>query len=96
MCAAMTQPSKASASKARGFTEALERNAESLELVERAMREQLGSDSCVVGMLGEHLLSSGGKRIRPALLLLAAELCGYTGPRRVQAGAAIELKDSPS
>ena len=35
--------------------------------------------------------ASGGKRVRPALLLLAAELCGYTGPRRVQVAAAVEL-----
>ena len=51
----------------------------------------MGSDSALVSMLGEHLMNSGGKRMRPALLLLAAEFCGYTGPRRVQAGAAIEL-----
>jgi octaprenyl-diphosphate synthase len=37
------------------------------------------------------VLSSGGKRLRPALLMLAAELCGYTGPRRVQIAAAVEL-----
>ena len=29
--------------------------------------------------------------MRPALLLLAAELCGYTGPRRIQVAAAVEL-----
>jgi octaprenyl-diphosphate synthase len=75
----------------RVFSEALERNADSLELVERAMREQLNSESGLVGMLGEHLLKSGGKRMRPALLLLAAQLCGYTGSRRVQIGAALEL-----
>jgi octaprenyl-diphosphate synthase len=55
------------------------------------MREQLGSESAVLASLGAHVLSSGGKRIRPALLLLASELCGYTGSRRVQVGAAIEL-----
>ena len=37
------------------------------------------------------MLSSGGKRVRPAILLLAAELCGYTGTRRVQVAAAVEL-----
>ncbi len=68
-----------------------ERFAASLDLVEGAMREQLGSEADVVAGLGEHVLSSGGKRMRPALLLMAAELCGYTGPRAVQAGAAIEL-----
>jgi octaprenyl-diphosphate synthase len=87
----MTHPSKASVSNARDFSEALERTAGSLELVERAMREQFRSDATLVGLLGEHLLESGGKRMRPALVLLTAQLCGYTGTRRVQVGAAIEL-----
>lgn len=55
------------------------------------MRDQLSSDSEIVGLMGQHVLGSGGKRIRPALLLLAAELCGYTGSRRIQVGAAVEL-----
>lgn len=63
----------------------------SLQLVERSMRDQLAAESELVSVLGEHVLSSGGKRIRPALLLLSAELCGYTGPRRIQIGAAVEL-----
>ena len=62
-----------------------------LELVEQAMREQLSSEAAVVDALGEHVLSSGGKRMRPLLLMLAAEMCGYVGPRRVQIAAAIEL-----
>lgn len=65
--------------------------ADPLAQVERAMREQLGSDGVLIGLIGDHVLGSGGKRLRPALLLLAAELCGYTGPRRVQVGAAVEL-----
>jgi octaprenyl-diphosphate synthase len=64
---------------------------EPLGLVERAMREQLGSSSELVGVLGDHVLGSGGKRMRPALLLVASELCGYTGPRRIHVGAAVEL-----
>ncbi|HSJ97371.1 MAG TPA: polyprenyl synthetase family protein, partial [Myxococcota bacterium] len=73
------------------FALALERIAPSLELVERAMRDQLASESEVIAAVGDHVLSSGGKRVRPALLLLAAELCGYTGPRRIQVAAAVEL-----
>jgi octaprenyl-diphosphate synthase len=87
----MTQPPPSLVSTARVFSEALERNAVSLELVERAMREQFSSDTALVGLLGEHLLQSGGKRMRPALVMLTAQLCGYTGSRRVQVGAAIEL-----
>jgi octaprenyl-diphosphate synthase len=70
---------------------AIDRIAPGLDLVERAMQEQLGSASAVVAHLGGHVLGAGGKRIRPALLLLAAELCGYTGPRCVQVAAAVEL-----
>jgi len=84
---AMTQPSTAS----EMFSASVERISAGLRLVERAMHEQLDSSSGLVGLLGEHVLASGGKRIRPALLLLAAELCGYTGSRRIQVGAAVEL-----
>jgi octaprenyl-diphosphate synthase len=87
----MTQPPKVLISTERAFSEALERNAVSLELVERTMRDQFSSDAPLVGLLGDHLLESGGKRMRPALVMLTAQLCGYTGSRRVQVGAAIEL-----
>ena len=73
------------------FAAALDRIGPALELVEQAMREQLGSPSDLVGHLGGHVLESGGKRLRPALLLLSAELCGYSGPRCVQVAAAVEL-----
>jgi len=55
------------------------------------MRDQLGSASPLIGALGEHVLGAGGKRMRPTLLLLCAEMCGYTGPRRVDVAAAVEL-----
>ncbi len=73
------------------FADALDHVAEPLELVERAMREQLATEAEVIAAVGDHVLSSGGKRVRPAILLLAAELCGYTGTRRVQVAAAVEL-----
>lgn len=62
-----------------------------LEQVERTMREALASESELLAAMGEHVLGSGGKRMRPALVLLAAELCGYTGARRIQIAAAVEL-----
>ena len=73
------------------YAAAMERLSEDLALVEGAMREQLSSASEVLAALGDHVLESGGKRMRPALLLLAAELCGYTGPRRIHVAAAVEL-----
>ncbi len=79
------------ASQHAGFEDVFGCVAESLELVEQALRQQLSSRSDLLVLIGEHVLSAGGKRVRPGLLLLASELCGYTGPRRVQIGAAIEL-----
>jgi octaprenyl-diphosphate synthase len=75
---------------------ALDRIAEGLELVEQSLRDQMASPQELIGTIGEHVLSSGGKRLRPALLFLAAELCGYTGPRRVQVAAAVELLHTAS
>lgn len=68
-----------------------DRISEPLLLVERTLKEQVSSDVPLVSLLGEHVLGAGGKRLRPALLLLTAELCGYTGPRRIGIAAAIEL-----
>ncbi len=70
---------------------ALQRSGPALEQVERTMREAISADQAVIGTIGNHVLSSGGKRLRPLLVMLAAELCGYDGPRRVQIAAAIEL-----
>ncbi len=73
------------------FSAASARIASRLDLVDRAMAEQLHAAAALVPELGEHVLGSGGKRIRPMLLMLAAELCGYTGPRCIQVSAAVEL-----
>ena len=87
----MTQPPSVPSPSRPDFAEAIGRIAPDLALVEHAMREQLGSVSDLVASVGDHVLNSGGKRMRPALLLLAAELCGYSGPRAIQISAAIEL-----
>lgn len=87
----MRPPSSSALASAPSFARALDRVTPSLELVERSMRDQLASESEVIAAVGDHVLASGGKRVRPALLLLCAELCGYTGPRRVQVAAAVEL-----
>ncbi|MEE2674545.1 MAG: polyprenyl synthetase family protein [Myxococcota bacterium] len=95
----MTQPPKAVPAASRStpgaepisIARVFERLASHLELVERTMLDQLEGESGLMVLIGDHVVSSGGKRLRPALVLLTAELCGYTGPRRVQIAAAIEL-----
>lgn len=47
-----------------------------LEKVELALRDNFLSDIPIVPGIGEYILSSGGKRIRPLLMLISARLCG--------------------
>jgi octaprenyl-diphosphate synthase len=63
---------------------------EDLAAVERALREGVRSIAPMVSQIGEHVFSGGGKRVRPALVLLSAQLCGYRGPRAIQVAAASE------
>src|SRR4026209_1666211 len=50
-----------------------------LEGVEDRIHKNLTSSVALVNTVAAHILNSGGKRIRPLLLLLSARLCGYTG-----------------
>jgi octaprenyl-diphosphate synthase len=50
--------------------------------VERALVSCLKSPVPLIPVVGKHITLSGGKRIRPAVVLLSAEACGYRGPRR--------------
>lgn len=62
-----------------------------LKRVERQFRKDLESDVHLIKKVGEYVLSSGGKRIRPALLLLSARLCGYEGEKAVPLASVIEF-----
>jgi octaprenyl-diphosphate synthase len=44
-----------------------------------------------VTAIGQYLQSSGGKRLRPALLLISAKLAGHAGPTAVHLGAVVEM-----
>jgi octaprenyl-diphosphate synthase len=43
------------------------------------------------GEIGQYLLAGGGKRLRPALLLLVARFCGHRGESAVRLGAVVEM-----
>ncbi|MCP4902147.1 MAG: polyprenyl synthetase family protein [bacterium] len=45
----------------------------------------------LVGEVAGYVLGSGGKRLRPALMLLIGRMLGYTGSRDVRYGAVVEL-----
>ena len=64
---------------------------EDLARVELEIRQQLCSEVDRIGEIGRYLLLSGGKRIRPMLLLLTAKLAGYSGERIFPLSAMIEF-----
>jgi octaprenyl-diphosphate synthase len=64
---------------------------EDLARVELEIRQQLSSEVDRIGEIGRYLLLSGGKRIRPILLLLTAKLAGYSGERLFPLSAMIEF-----
>ena len=65
--------------------------AQDLERVEEAINVHLESDVGFIGDVARYVLSSGGKRIRPVLLILSARLCNYIGERIYDLSAVIEF-----
>ncbi|HEX7707737.1 MAG TPA: polyprenyl synthetase family protein [Thermoanaerobaculia bacterium] len=62
-----------------------------LELVEAELRRNFESNITTIRDVGEHILAGGGKRLRPALLLLVARMVRYEGHRDVVYGAVVEF-----
>ncbi len=50
-----------------------------LSSIENALRQNLSSELDIVSQTASHILFSGGKRLRPLLMVLCARLCGYYG-----------------
>jgi octaprenyl-diphosphate synthase len=59
--------------------------------VELELADQNGSAIEPVAEISRYLLAGGGKRLRPALLLLSARYSGHTGDSAIRLGAVVEL-----
>ncbi len=62
-----------------------------LARVEEACRRNLRSEFGAIDELGRYLAEGGGKRVRPILLLLSAQMCGYRGERDVLFASVFEF-----
>src|SRR5439155_846438 len=65
--------------------------AQDLQRVDALIRRRLESDVALVRQVAEYIVTSGGKRLRPALLLLACGAAGYRGEARLQLAAVVEF-----
>ncbi|GAB4301890.1 MAG: polyprenyl synthetase family protein [Desulfuromonadia bacterium] len=62
-----------------------------LRRVEEQFKKDLESNVPLIRKVGEYVLSSGGKRIRPALLILSSRLCGYEGEGHIPLASVVEF-----
>jgi len=59
--------------------------------VDRVIAQRLDSGVPLVGQVSRYIISAGGKRLRPALLLLICGALGYTGAQRFNLAAVVEF-----
>jgi octaprenyl-diphosphate synthase len=62
-----------------------------MAVVDRVLRTSLASDVLLIRQVAEYIIAGGGKRLRPAVLLLAAGATGYRGPDQHTLAAVIEM-----
>ena len=62
-----------------------------LLIVDDVIRRRLDSDVALIRTISHYIVGSGGKRLRPALVLLSANAFGATGPARHELAAVIEF-----
>ena len=62
-----------------------------LQQVEREFARHVQSQVSVIPAIGSYIQDGGGKRIRPAVLLMAARMAGYSGERAVLYASVIEF-----
>ncbi len=62
-----------------------------MEKVNQTILARTGSDVTMIPEVANHLISSGGKRLRPILTLASAGLCGYGGEGHIKLAAAVEF-----
>ena len=62
-----------------------------LESVNAVIRERLKSSVPLVDQIAEHIISGGGKRLRPMLVVLCARACRVQGHAHIEAAAFIEF-----
>jgi octaprenyl-diphosphate synthase len=62
-----------------------------MQAVDRLIATSLETDVALVSQVSRYIVSSGGKRLRPLIVLLAARAFGYDGEQHVRAAAIIEF-----
>lgn len=62
-----------------------------MKIVDDVIRQRLHSDVALIKQVAEYIIGAGGKRMRPALVLLAAGALGYRGSQQHELAAIVEF-----
>ena len=62
-----------------------------MDRVNAAILSRTGSEVAMIPEVANHLISSGGKRLRPVLTVAMAQLTGYSGDGHVKLAASVEF-----
>ena len=65
--------------------------ADDMKAVDELILRRLRSDVVLINQVGHYIINSGGKRLRPMLVLLAARSAGYRGNHHINMAAVIEF-----
>jgi len=69
----------------------LDLTADDMARVNQLILSKTGSDVEMIPEVANHLIDSGGKRLRPMLTLAAAQMCGYSDTHHVTLAASVEF-----
>ncbi len=69
----------------------LEPVADDMRRVDALIRERLASDVVLIRQVAEYIIAAGGKRLRPAMHLMACAAAGFRGEARLELAAVIEF-----
>lgn len=59
--------------------------------LDEVIRQRLSSRVALIDQIAAYIISAGGKRIRPRLVMLVAQALGFSGPQRFELAAVVEL-----
>jgi octaprenyl-diphosphate synthase len=65
--------------------------ADDMARVDQVIRQRLASEVALINQISHYIVSAGGKRIRPRLVLLFADALGFVGPERYELAATVEF-----
>jgi octaprenyl-diphosphate synthase len=64
---------------------------EDMAHVDQIITQRLSSEVVLINQLSHYIINSGGKRLRPLLVVLSSRACGYTGKQHLLLAAIIEF-----